>query len=48
VLCGSLAFLAAAVAEDPRSAAIAGLFLACCAPAYLWMSRGRRLRAARP
>jgi len=48
VLCGSVAFLVAAVAEDPRSAAIAGLFLACCAPAYLWMSRGRRLRAANP
>jgi APA family basic amino acid/polyamine antiporter len=48
VLCGSVAFLVAAVAEDPRSAVIAGLFLACCAPAYAWVSRGRRLRAANP
>ena len=48
VLGGSVAFLIAAIVEDPRSAAIAGLFLACCFPAYYWMARNRRLRAATP
>jgi APA family basic amino acid/polyamine antiporter len=46
VLIGSIAFLIAAVAEDPRSALIAAVFLAGCAPAYAWMARSRRLRAA--
>src|SRR5258706_6547557 len=46
VLIGSIGFLIAAVAEDPRSALIAAVFLAGCAPAYAWMARGRRLRAA--
>ncbi|MGD0502950.1 MAG: APC family permease [Steroidobacteraceae bacterium] len=46
VLIGSLAFLIAAVAEDPRSGVIAAIFLACCAPAYGWLVRSRRLRAA--
>jgi len=44
VLIGSIAFLIAAVAEDPRSGAIAVVFLVCCAPAYGWMVRSRRLR----
>jgi APA family basic amino acid/polyamine antiporter len=45
VLLGSIAFLIAAVAEDPRSGLIAGVFLACCAPVYAWVARSRRLRA---
>jgi basic amino acid/polyamine antiporter, APA family len=44
VLIGSIAFLIAAVAEDPRSGAIAAVFLTCCAPAYAWLIRSRRLR----
>jgi basic amino acid/polyamine antiporter, APA family len=44
VLLGSIAFLIAAIAEDPRSGAIAAVFLVCCAPAYGWMVRNRRLR----
>jgi APA family basic amino acid/polyamine antiporter len=43
VLVGSIAFLIAAVAEDPRSGLVAAIFLACCAPAYLWISRYRRM-----
>ena len=46
VLLGSVAFLVAAIAEDPRSGLIAAVFLAGCAPAYAWMARGRRLRMA--
>ena len=46
VLLGSVAFLVAAIAEDPRSGLIAAAFLAGCAPAYAWMARGRRLRMA--
>lgn len=46
VLLGSLAFLIAAVAEDPRSGVIAAIFLACCVPAYAWLARSRRLRVA--
>lgn len=46
VLIGSLAFLIAAVAEDPRSGVIAAVFLACCAPAYGLLVRSRRLRAS--
>jgi basic amino acid/polyamine antiporter, APA family len=42
VLLGSIAFLIAAVAEDPRSGLIAAVFLAGCAPVYAWMARGRR------
>jgi len=41
VLLGSVAFLIAAVAEDPRSGIIAAIFLAACAPAYAWMTRDR-------
>jgi APA family basic amino acid/polyamine antiporter len=44
VLIGSIAFLIAAVAEDPRSGEIAAIFLMCCVPAYGWMVRSRRLR----
>jgi len=47
VLVGSVAFLIAAVAEDPRSGLIAAAFMACCIPAYVWLDRGRRLRIAR-
>ncbi len=46
VLLGSIAFLVTAIAEDPRSGLIAAIFLACCAPAYAWMTRVRRLRSA--
>jgi len=45
VLLGSIAFLVAAIAEDPRSGLIGVVFLACCAPAYAWRARSRRLRA---
>jgi APA family basic amino acid/polyamine antiporter len=46
VLIGSIAFLIAAIAEDPRSGLIATVFLACCAPAYVLTARSRRLRVA--
>jgi APA family basic amino acid/polyamine antiporter len=46
VLLGSIAFLMAAVAEDPRSGLIAGIFLACCVPVYAWLARNRRRRSA--
>jgi basic amino acid/polyamine antiporter, APA family len=45
VLLGSVAFLIAAVAEDPRSALIAAVFMSACIPVYAWRARGRRLRA---
>lgn len=44
VLVGSVAFLIAAIMEDPRSGLIAAVFLGGCAPAYLWMARKRRVR----
>ncbi len=47
VLLGAVALLVAAISEDPRSGVIAAVFLACCAPAYLWLARGRLARAAR-
>jgi basic amino acid/polyamine antiporter, APA family len=47
VLLGSIAFLVAAIAEDPRSGLIGAVFLACCAPAYAWRARSRRLREAK-
>jgi len=46
VLVGSVVFLLAAITEDPRSGLIAAVFIAGCAPAYWWMARGRRHRAA--
>ncbi len=46
VLAGSVAFLIAAVMQDLRSGLIAGAFLAACVPTYMWVARGRRLRAA--
>jgi basic amino acid/polyamine antiporter, APA family len=46
VLVGSVAFLIAAVVEDPRSGIIAAVFLVSCAPLYSLMARGRRLRAS--
>lgn len=45
VLLGSIAFLVAAVAEDPRSGLIGAGLLACCAPAYAWLARARRRRS---
>jgi APA family basic amino acid/polyamine antiporter len=39
VLIGSVAFLIAAVAEDPRSGLIGAVFLGCCAPVYAWIAR---------
>jgi basic amino acid/polyamine antiporter, APA family len=46
VLVGSVLALIAAAAEDPRSALIAGLLLAVCAPIYAGIARRRRLIAA--
>jgi len=46
VLLGSLAFLVAAIAQDPRSGLIAAAFLIGCVPVYLRMAHSRRLRAA--
>jgi APA family basic amino acid/polyamine antiporter len=46
VLAGSMAFLIAAVVEDPRSGIISAVFVGACVPVYAWLSRGRRLRAA--
>jgi len=46
VLAGTLTFLVVAIAEDPRSGLVAGAFMACCVPAYVWLARSRRLRAA--
>ena len=46
VLLGSVAFLMAAIAQDPRSGLIAAALLAGCAPLYLRMAHSRRLRAA--
>jgi APA family basic amino acid/polyamine antiporter len=45
VLAGSVAFLIAAVLEDPRSGMIAAVFVGACVPLYAWLARGRRLRA---
>ncbi len=45
VLAGSMAFLTAAVVEDPRSGIISAAFIGACAPLYAWLARGRRLRA---
>lgn len=45
VLFGSVAFLIAAIVEDLRSGVIAGVFLGACIPVYMWLARGRRLRA---
>ncbi len=44
VLAGSVAFLIAAVVEDPRSGIMAAMFICACAPVYAWLARGRRLR----
>jgi APA family basic amino acid/polyamine antiporter len=46
VLAGSVAFLIAAVIQDPRSGIISAVFVGACAPVYAWRARGRRLRAA--
>lgn len=45
VLAGSLAFLVAAVTEDPGSGAVAGVFVACCLLLHAWTARKRRLPA---
>ena len=44
-LVGSVVFLMAAVAEDPRSGLIAAAFIAACVPVYAWLSGRRRLRS---
>jgi len=41
VLVGTVIFLVAAVAEDPRSGLIAAGFLIACVPLYLWIVRVR-------
>ena len=46
VLLGSLGFLAAAIAEDWRSAVTALVFLSLCIPAYAFAARSRRARVA--
>jgi APA family basic amino acid/polyamine antiporter len=46
VLAGSVLALSAAVAEDRRTALVAGLLLAACAPAYAVLARRRRLTEA--
>ncbi len=46
VLVGSVAFLIAAVIEDPRSGIIAGAFVSACIPCYVWLARRRRLGTA--
>jgi APA family basic amino acid/polyamine antiporter len=47
VLVGSVLALIAAAAEDPRSALVALLLLAACAPIYAALARRRRLTEAR-
>jgi APA family basic amino acid/polyamine antiporter len=47
VLLGSVLALIAAAAEDPRSAVVAGLLLAACAPIYAAIARRKRLTEAR-
>jgi APA family basic amino acid/polyamine antiporter len=46
VLVACLLLWIAAIVEDRRSAAIAGLLLIACAPVYAWIARRRRLSAA--
>jgi APA family basic amino acid/polyamine antiporter len=46
VLLGSMAFLIAAVIEDPRSGIIAAAFVSACIPFYAWAARRRRLAIA--
>lgn len=46
MLIGSVVFMIAAIAEKPPSGLLAAIFIAACAPAYSWMARGRRHRAA--
>jgi amino acid transporter len=46
VLVGSIAFLIAAVVQDWRSGMKAAIFVAACIPAYAWIERARRVRAA--
>ena len=43
-LVGSVALLIAAVAEDPRSGAVAAGFLVVCGLAYRWLARRRQVR----
>jgi len=45
VLLGSVAFLVAAVIEDPRSGVISAIFIGACLPLYAWLSRKRRTLA---
>lgn len=47
LLAGSVLALIAAAAEDPRSASVAGLLLAACAPIYAGIARRKRLTEAR-
>ena len=46
VLLGTVVFLIAAVAEDPRSGVVGAIFVTTCVPAYAWIARRRRLRLA--
>jgi APA family basic amino acid/polyamine antiporter len=48
VLVGSVLFLIAAVAADPRSGLVAGLLIVLCGPLYAWVARGRRLSPEQP
>lgn len=48
VLLGSVLFLVAAVADDPRSGAFAATLIAIAAPVSWWISRARRMAPAAP
>jgi APA family basic amino acid/polyamine antiporter len=48
VLLGTLAFLIAAVIEDPRSGVIAAGFVSACVPFYAWSVRRRRVAVELP
>jgi basic amino acid/polyamine antiporter, APA family len=48
VLVGSVLFLIAAVAADPRSGLVAGLLIVLCAPVYAWVARRRGLSPEQP
>ena len=45
VLIGCVLMWVAAIMEDRRSGAFAGLLLIACAPVYAWLARHRHLKA---
>jgi APA family basic amino acid/polyamine antiporter len=48
VLVGSVLFLIAAVAADPRSGLVAGFLIVLCGPVYAWVARRRALSPEQP